>query len=419
MTTLPPDTSVSELSRTVLGACAAIANFTSTPGQIHRTFLSPPMRDVHAFLTGWADELGLVTRIDAAGNLRSRLESALPGAPTFYLGSHLDTVPNAGAYDGVLGVVMAYALVGGVQQAPLPFSLEIVGFSEEEGVRFGVPFIGSRALLGTAQELLDLTDREGQTVRGAVQAFGLDPTDLPGAEIQGRSLGYLELHIEQGPVLEAAGQGLGVVSAIVGQSRLSLDFVGRASHAGTTPMTLRRDALAAAAHLLVEAEAHARRTPGLVATVGSLKVAPGAANVIPGSVTCSLDLRHVEDEVRQAAQAHLLAYAAEVASQRQVAFGAEPLLSESATPMDPGLRTLLHQAAAELGLPHAELVSGAGHDAMILARRMPAAMLFLRSPGGLSHHPDEAVLEGDADAVLRLGLRFVELLARREATRDA
>ena len=407
----------STLSRTVLDACAALARFTFTPGQIHRTFLSPPMRDVHAFLTRWADELGMTTRLDAAGNLRSRLESALPGAPTFYLASHLDTVPNAGAFDGVLGVVLGYMLVGEIRQS-LPFALEVVGFSEEEGVRFGAPFIGSRALLGTAAELLDQIDSAGQTVRGAILDYGLDPAELPLAELTGTALGYLELHIEQGPVLEAAGEGLGVVSAIVGQSRLALTFTGRASHAGTTPMTLRRDALAAAAHLMVEAEAHARRTPGLVATVGSLRVSPGAANVVPGTVNCSLDLRHAEDGVWRLAQAHLLEYACQVAAERQVSFTSESLLAEAATPMDAGLRALLHQSAQALGLPHSELVSGAGHDAMILARRMPAAMLFVRSPGGLSHHPDEAVLEEDVGAALAVGLRFLELLADREATRD-
>jgi allantoate deiminase len=214
-------------------------------------------------------------------------------------------------------------------------------------------------------------------------------------------------------VLEEAGEGLGVVSAIAGQSRLNLEFVGRASHAGTTPMTLRRDALAAAAAFIVAAETLARTTPGLVATVGTLNLSPGASNVVPGRVSCSLDLRHADDAVRKAAQAELLRRANEAAEERGVSFEVYQGLDESATPLDPGLRALLHQAAGELGSPHAELVSGAGHDAMRMASRMPAAMLFLRSPGGLSHHPGEAVLPEDVSAALTVGARFLELMAGR------
>ncbi|GGR32032.1 allantoate amidohydrolase [Deinococcus ruber] len=410
-TPVPPVPPSPALTRTVLKACADLARFTETPGQITRTYLSEPTRDVHAYLTAWASRLGLRASVDAAGNLRVRREARTPDAPTLYLGSHLDTVPNAGAFDGVLGVVLGLALMEALGNATLPYAAEVVGFSEEEGVRFGVPYIGSRTLVGSAEPLLDLTDRSGVTVRGAMAAYGLSPDDLPAARASGNTLGYLELHIEQGPVLEAAGQRVGVVSAIAGQDRVTLDFWGQASHAGTTPMTQRHDALAAAAALVVETERLARATPGLVATVGVLEVHPGATNVVPGHVSCSLDVRHAENAQRGHALKHLLAAAQASAAERGVILNTHIRSQQDATPMDDRLKALLHRAAEDVGEAHAELVSGAGHDAVIVAQQMPVAMLFLRSPGGLSHHPDEAVLEEDVAAALRVGERFLHLLA--------
>ncbi|MFB9994538.1 allantoate amidohydrolase [Deinococcus oregonensis] len=400
-----------DLTQTVLDACHTLAGFTTTPGRITRTFLAPPTHDVHAFLTGWAQRLGMTIRVDAAGNLRCRWEGNGPNAPTLYLGSHLDTVPNAGAYDGILGVVLGFALVETLGGRRLPFALEVLGFSEEEGVRYGASFFGSLALLGTAGPMLELRDAGGQALRDALTEFGLDAEALPSAEIAGNALGYLEIHIEQGPVLEAAGQSIGVVEAIAGQNRLDLTFTGRASHAGTTPMLLRRDALAAAARFVVAAEELARSTPGLVATVGMMDVKPGAGNVIPGEVRCSLDIRHARDEVRLAALPGLLASAEQFATERGVTLAVTPKMEVQATPMHPQFRALLHQAAADAGLAHPELVSGAGHDAMVMAARMPAAMLFVRSPGGLSHHPDEAVLNEDVADALAVGERFLHLLA--------
>lgn len=410
MTATHPD-----LTQTVLDACHTLAGLTTTPGSITRTFLAPPMHEVHAFLTDWARRLGMTTRVDAAGNLRCRWEGSQPNAPTLYLGSHLDTVPNAGAYDGILGVVLGFALVEALEGQRLPFALEILGFSEEEGVRYGASFFGSLALLGTAGPMLDLRDAGGQTLRDALTGFGLDAEALPSAEITGEALGFFEIHIEQGPVLEAAGQSVGIVEAIAGQSRLDLTFTGRASHAGTTPMPLRRDALAAAARFVVAAEDLARSTPGLVATVGMMDVKPGAGNVIPSEVRCSLDIRHARDEVRLAALPGLLASAEGFATERGVTLTVTPKMEVQATPMHPQFRTLLHGAAADAGLPHPELVSGAGHDAMVMAARMPAAMLFLRSPGGLSHHPDEAVLAGDVADALAVGGRFLHLLAAQSS----
>lgn len=400
-----------QLAHKVLEACATLSQFTETSGQINRPYLCASSRQVTGFLRDWADQLGLVTRIDAAGNIRSRRESSSANAPTFYIGSHLDTVPDAGAYDGILGVVMGYALAEALGQKKLPYTLEIIGFSEEEGVRYGASYLGSRALIGTLDALLDVTDAAGISIKEAITDFGLNTLELPNAMLNGKTLGYFEIHIEQGPVLEAAGQSLGIVSAIVGQSRKMLNFIGRASHAGTTPMYLRRDALAAAAHFIVAAEEIARKTDGLVATVGFMEVKPSAGNVVPAQAICSLDIRHAQDDVRMVALEQLLAKAEAFATERQVILEVRSLMAEDATPMSEGLKTLLHQAAELVGLPHSELVSGAGHDAQIMAGVVPTAMLFLRSPAGLSHHPDEAVIETDVEDALTVGLKFLQLLA--------
>lgn len=414
MTASPLSPNLSVLAHAAYVACHHLSTFTEVHGQINRTYLSPPMRDLHTALREWADRLGMQTRVDAAGNLRSRRECARPDAPTFYLGSHLDTVPNGGAYDGLLGVTLAYATAEALSGVDLPFHLEVLGFSEEEGVRYGVSFIGSRALVGTVEELLAVQDVSGQTVAEAIQAFGLNLADLPAARTAGPTLGYLEYHIEQGPVLQSQGAAVGIVSGIVGQDRLRLTFTGRASHAGTTPMHLRCDALAAAARFIVAAEDLARTVAGLVATVGMIEASPGAGNVIPGEVTCSLDIRHLDDEVRASALGTLLETAQREAQARGVTLEAVSLMSERASLMDPQLRQALHDSARSLDLVAPELPSGAGHDAQIMAQTMPAAMLFIRSPNALSHHPDEQADEDDVAAALALGVAFLRRLASGE-----
>ncbi len=409
------DETVQALSHKIMDACAALACYTEVEGETNRSFLCPTTRQVHDYLTGWADALGMTTHQDAAGNLRSRLDGPTPDAPTLYLGSHLDTVPNAGAYDGILGVVMGYAMLEAVRGERLPYAVEVVGFSEEEGVRYGVPFIGSRALVGTVDDMLELCDAAGQSVRDAITEYGLNVEELGEAQYRGRALGYFEIHAEQGPVLQDAGVSLGVVEGIAGQNRVILDFVGQASHAGTTPMHLRRDALAAAARFAVAAEDLARATPGLVATVGVMQARPGAMNVIPGEAHCTLDIRHARDEVRLPALQQLLNTASTVAQERGVTVTLTPKMEEQATPMSDAFKALLHRAAQAEGLPHPELVSGAGHDAMIMAAHMPSAMLFVRSPNALSHHPDELVLVEDVADALRLSVRFLHLLAEEHA----
>jgi len=361
---------------------------------------------------------GMKVRVDAAGNLRGVLPAAGPGAPRLLIGSHLDTVANAGAFDGVLGVVLGVALVEEVGaawpgDADLPFAIEVIGFSEEEGMRFAKPFLGSLALVGGLDAAtLARTDRGGVSVEEAIRQFGLDPAELPAAVVDDSAFGYLEFHIEQGPVLESEGLALGVVDAIAGQTRMTLAFRGQANHAGTTPMgPLRRDALAAAAEWLVEVERYANECAGLVATVGKVEIRAGAGNVIAGEVEATLDVRHARDEVRKAAVRHYLDYAKIAGAARGVAVVHTASLDQAAVPMDSTLTALLGAAGARsTGREPRLMTSGAGHDAMIVARRVPAAMLFLRSPGGLSHHPDEAVLPGDVEAALATGLEFLRSL---------
>ncbi len=249
------------------------------------------------------------------------MRGCIADAPRLLIGSHLDTVPGAGAFDGILGVVLGIALIESLGRRRLPFAIEVVGFSDEEGVRFGVPFIGSRALVGTVDAaLLEKKDTRGVTVAEAIQDFGLDPSSMPEAAPQGPVLGYLEFHIEQGPVLDQLGLPLGVVEAIVGQTQARVSFRGRANHAGTTPMYLRHDAVAAAAEWILAVESEARAVPGLVATVGQVEALPGASNVIAGEVRASLDVRHATDAQRTAAVDRILSAARNIAEQRGLEF---------------------------------------------------------------------------------------------------
>jgi len=345
--------------------------------------------------------------------------AAEPDAPRLQrllLGSHLDTVPNAGAYDGVLGVVLPIALLGALNGRKLPFAIEVVGFSEEEGVRFSTPFIGSRALVGSLDEdLLRRQDAQGISISRAIEDFGLNPAELAQAAMQGQDkdtvLGYVEFHIEQGPVLENIGRPLGVVEAITGQSRMEFTFLGHANHAGTTPMNLRRDALAAAAEWIVAVERHAQNTSGLVATVGAIQAKPGATNVIAGETRLSLDVRHQRDETRNAGVDYLVQLAEDVATRRGLRVRRNVLMDQRAVPMDPFLVSQAEEAVSKAGCEPYRMVSGAGHDAMILAEKVSAAMIFLRTPGGISHDPAESVDVDDVAKAIDCGLHLLDQLA--------
>ncbi len=390
-----------------------LATLSETPTGLRRTFLSPPMREVHRLLREWMESAGMRVRIDAVGNVRGVYPALHPSAPRLMIGSHVDTVPDAGAYDGILGVMLAIELVGTLSGRRLPFEIEVAAFSDEEGVRFGVPFIGSRALVGTLD--VAIRDSDGISVAEAILAFGLDPDGLPEARLDDAVFAYIEFHIEQGPVLESLSLPLGVVTSIAGQSRLTLTFRGQARHAGTTPMHLRRDALAGAAHWVSIVERHARAMPGLVATVGAVEVLPGAGNVVPGEVRLSLDVRHQDDAVRHSSVDTLVDAASRIASLRGLTVDSRVLLEESATPCDPQLLAAMSRSVGSAGFPLYQLPSGAGHDAMILAKQVPMAMLFVRSPGGISHHPDESVVAADVEAALAAGMAFLNELERCHA----
>ncbi len=353
----------------------------------------------------------MTVHVDAIGNMRGLWPGSAPKSPRVVIGSHLDTVPNAGAFDGILGVVLGVTVVEELQGKHLPFAIEVIGFSEEEGVRFSKPFLGSLAVVGKLdEETLARTDRNGTSVREAIQAYGLDPTQLPAAVLSDDAIAYLEFHIEQGPVLESEDVSLAIVEALVGQTRKQLVFTGHANHSGTTPMHLRHDAMAAAAEWIVAVEDYAGSHNGLVATVGKVEVSPGAGNVIAGRVTASLDVRHVDDTVRRDAVVAMMEHARVAAATRGVQITADTQLEQPAVPLNPHLTTLLHSAAAQAGFPTRRITSGAGHDAMILAPVVPSTMLFLRSPGGLSHHPDETVLPHDVEAALATAMEFLAQL---------
>jgi allantoate deiminase len=376
-------------------------------------FLCNAMQACHERVSAWMTAAGMTVSTDHAGNLRGLYAGATTDAPRLLIASHLDTVPNAGAFDGILGVLMGVAMVEELAGKRLPFAIEVIGFSEEEGARFGAPFLGSRALLGMLDDaLLARTDAEGLSVAAAIENFGLNTSRLHEAKLTAAPLGYLEIHIEQGPVLESEELPLGVVEAIAGQTRMEFVFAGEANHAGTTPMHLRKDALMAAAEWMLAVETYARGVDGLVATTGRVTAVPGAVNVIAGEARVTLDVRHAKDSVRAKAVETIIATAEKVAKARRVQTSYTKMSEQAAVPMDARLTELLATAVKSAGAPVREMVSGAGHDAMMVAPQMPAAMLFLRSPGGLSHHPDESVVPGDVEYALAAGMKFLEELAK-------
>ena len=387
-------------------------------GLTTRTFGSEAMRRANALVGGWMRAAGLGVRVDGIGNLRGVEPPDV--RPLLLLGSHLDTVREAGRFDGPLGVVAALACVEAATFAR-PYRLGVVGFSDEEGVRFGSSYLGSDVLAGRPFDAarLALTDANGITLAQAIRDFGGDPdalsADALDPAVEGGLLGYVEIHIEQGPVLEAAGLPVGIVSAIAGQSRFAFRFEGRAGHAGTVPMALRRDALAAAAEFVGIVETRARQDDGLLATVGQLEVRPGAGNVIPGAASGSLDVRSPHDDQRRRACLELRDHAASIAARRGLEVEWNLLQENVATPCDPRLRARLAEAVAAAGFPVRELPSGAGHDAVALASRLPVAMLFVRCKDGLSHHPLEFATTEDIAAALKVLDKFLRLSAQSRA----
>jgi allantoate deiminase len=401
---MPPD------AHRILARCDALAAHSEQPDGLTRVFLSREQRAVNELVLGWMREAGMSARLDAIGNCVGRREGERPGLPCLMLGSHLDTVRDAGRYDGMLGVVAAIECVDALRSRKLPFAIEVVGFGDEEGVRFGSTLLGSRAIAGQFDfALLDRAGHDGVTLRAAMEAFGLDPARIAEAAHAAREvLAYVELHIEQGPVLEAEGLPVGVVTAINGGYRFAIEIEGMAGHAGTVPMSLRRDALAAAAECVLAVESTARAHSDVVGTVGRIEALPGAMNVIPGRVRFSVDLRAPTDAQRAEAWSALSGRFDAIATARNVRVASSPLWEARTAPCDPKLQRRLADAIAAEGLPVRSLPSGAGHDGMAIIDIAPIGMLFVRCKGGISHNPAEAVSVDDVATGARVLLRFIE-----------
>jgi allantoate deiminase len=382
-----------------------LAALTDEPGTLTRLYLSSAHVKAAAQVETWMGDAGLSVRRDALGTVIGRLEGRTRGLPALVFASHIDTVRDAGRYDGNLGVLAAIAAVEAIisEGGARPFAIEVMAFGDEENVRFPSRLLSSRALTGAVQPAeLDARDADGVSVAEALQLIGGDASRLKSAERKASDiLAYIELHIEQGPVLEARNASLGVVTSISGATRLRFTVTGEAGHAGTVPMALRQDALAASAEMILAVESLGRATPDLVATVGQITAKPGAVNVIPGVVQFSLDLRHPVDAIRQGSVAQLLGTFAAIANRRHVSITSVTTYDEPAASADPRVMALLSACLKRLQQPVVQLASGAGHDAMAIAKRWPIGMLFLRCKGGISHNPAESITTADADLAVR------------------
>jgi len=387
--------------------------FTEDAPRITRTYLSEQHKQAGEYLIGLMRRAGMSAGFDALGNVVGRYEAADARAPTVMTGSHMDSVRNAGKYDGLFGIITAVACVKELHDRGrrLPYALEIVGFGDEEGVRFGAALIGSKAMAGSFEPAwLDRTDDNGITMRDALVQFGGDPERWRELDRRGRNVvAYVESHIEQGPVLLNEGLPVGVVTAIAGATRMRVNVTGLAGHAGTVPMGSRKDALTAACEMALEVERYCETHAGLVGTVGKLNVLPGAINVIPQDVEFTVDVRSGDDELRRKAVAALQQSFDEIARRRRVEVNAAPFYALDAAPCDAGLQRQFADAIAAHGISVRHLASGAGHDAMVFPAVAPIAMLFVRcGNNGISHHPDETMTAEDAELATSVLLHFFE-----------
>jgi allantoate deiminase len=396
----------------IMQRCDALARHSELPGGLTRVFLSPQARAATDMVLGWMREAGMQASLDAIGNAAGRYEGERPGLPCLMLGSHLDTVRDAGKYDGMLGVISAIECVQelNAKKRRLPFAIEVIGFGDEEGVRFGTTLLGSRAVAGIFDEkALDAVDQDGKAMRDALRDFGLDPRCIPQmARKKGDVLAYAELHIEQGPVLESEGLPVGVVTAINGFSRLRATLRGTAGHAGTVPMNLRRDALAAAAECVLAIERVGRQHAELVATVGRIEAKPGAINVIPGEVMFTIDVRAPQDKLRHDAVAAVRSQIEQICKARGVQAQIENLQEFGVTSCASWLMEQMDRAVERQGLRVRRLPSGAGHDGMALGAITDICMLFVRCKDGISHSPLESITAADAATGAKVLFDFIE-----------
>ncbi|MBV8924526.1 MAG: allantoate amidohydrolase [Bradyrhizobium sp.] len=407
------------LGKEIVVRITDLAAISETKEHLARIFLTPEHRSAAELILRWMREAGMHAHLDAIGNVCGRYEGATPGLPCLMLGSHYDTVRDAGKWDGPLGIVTAICCVADLNRRGkrLPFAIEVTGFADEEGVRFASTLLGSRAVAGTFDEsVLNGRDRDGISMREAMRDFGLDPDHIGAAARARRELmAYLELHIEQGPVLEANNLPVGVVTAIAGATRMAARLTGMAGHAGTVPMALRRDALVGAAEAVCAIEEFCRTDGnGLVGTVGYIHAAPGATNVIPGQVSFTIDLRAPTDTHRKRAVADIVRQIEAIARRRKLSLQLDVTHENRTVPCAPWLKAQVAEAILAEGFAVFELPSGAGHDGMAMIDIADVAMIFVRCRGGISHHPDEHVELADADAGARVLLRVIENFRARE-----
>jgi allantoate deiminase len=395
----------------ILDRIDRLAAITEDAPRLARTYLTDAHREANELVAAWMREAGMAVRTDAVGNVVGRYEGHTADLPALMIGSHLDTVRDAGKYDGMLGVIIGVEAVAALNATSerKDFALEVVGFANEEGTRFGATLTGSRAIAGTL-DAAQLTSRDaaGVTMAEAMRRFGLDPAKI-GAAARRRDelLAYVEVHIEQGPVLEARGLPLGVVTAISGATRLMVELTGLAGHAGTVPMTQRQDALVAAAEAILAVERYCERTAGLVGTVGRIEAMPGAINVIPGVACFTIDIRAEKDADRVAAVNRVRDALAQIAKRRRIGVDVRGLHEAPSCGCAPALMAGLERAVEAGGLKSTRLPSGAGHDAMAAAAITEVAMLFVRCKAGISHNPAEAITAADAALAAETLLRFI------------
>ncbi|MEO7760510.1 MAG: allantoate amidohydrolase [Casimicrobiaceae bacterium] len=401
--------------QTILEQADILGAITEEPGRVTRTYLTPQHRQAGELILGWMREAGMTAAFDPLGNVVGRYLAEDPGAPVVMTGSHMDSVVNAGKYDGLFGILSAIACAHDLngRGRHLPFTFEVIAFGDEEGVRFGVTLIGSKALAGNFDPIyLDKKDANGVSLREAIVNFGGDPAAIPSLRRDPHKVAaFVESHIEQGPVLLNEGLPVGVVTSIAGGSRVRVRVTGTAGHAGTVPMPGRRDALAAAAEMTLAIERHCQqRADQLVGTVGKLAIPGGGAiNVIPGEVEFTIDLRSPVDESRLAATDAIEAECRAIATRRGVELAWESFFHVRAAPCDPRLQADFAASIAAHGIPVRHLASGAGHDAMEMINIAPIAMLFVRcGNGGISHNPLETMTAEDAQIATSVLLHFLE-----------
>lgn len=395
-----------------------LAAVSEQPGCIARTYGSTAFIAGRDLVASWMKEAGLTVYTDAIGNLRGRLSAPDPNAKIFVIGSHIDTVINAGAFDGPLGVLAGLEVLRKLQHQSLPFHLELVAFCDEEGCRFHTTYLGSKALTGNLdKQLLQLKDEQGISLQDAILAQGGDANTLAAAALKpGSLLGYYEIHIEQGPVLFEKNTPVAIVTAIAGQRRCTVRFSGEAGHAGTVPMLMRKDALAAASEFILAAEKTGRdQHQQLVVTIGKISIPHAASNVIPGEVLLTLDVRSDQEAVLEEAckQLHLLAF--QLCEQRAVSMEWNVIQTSAPVQCDATLNSLLTDSVEKCGYEPIRLISGAGHDAVPLSAMGPVSMLFVKCYKGISHNPQENVATEDIAAAIEVSDTFIQQLIKKNS----